>query len=424
MKIRKYFAADMRQALNMAREEQGEDVVILSNRKVLGGIELVAAEDYDEALFENEKKAEQIAQARAMNSENERSSHNQTEQAVAAKTDKKDDAVVNHITQRGMDWAGEPALDQVRKEINSLRGLLEQQMSSLAWGEVGRQHPLWAGLLRKFGQLGINPALARELSQQIPEDYSLEQAWRTVLALLSYRIPVVKKNILTSSTALAFTGASGSGKTTTIAKLATQYVLQHGVGSIVLATLDSYRVGGREQLRSYARILGIPMRSINSESDINDLLEQFQGRKLILIDTAGLSPNDARYKEQISLLQQAGNRVKSCLVLPAIAQIPALQQMANVYRPLSPSMCVITKLDEASSIGEVLSMAIQEKLKIIYQCDGQQVPEDIQKAEPADLIARAISMMKRYSSNSEDDILEQNFGKHAIYHPIGEHYEH
>ena len=415
MKIRKYFAADMRQALNLAREQQGEDIVILSNRKVLGGVELVAAQDYDESLYAKEEKA---TPSRVVESDegNNRDRVNGSETA--------DNAVLNQITHHGLDWAGEPALAQVREEINSLRNLLEQQMSSLAWGEVGRQHPLWAGLLRKFGKLGINPTLARELAEQIPEEYSFEQAWRTALALLSYRIPVPKNNILTRNTILAFVGASGSGKTTTIAKLATQTVLEHGVGSIVLATLDSYRVGGREQLRSYARILGIPMRTINNDVELSDLLDQFQGRKLILIDTAGLSPADERHREQISLLLQLQDRVKSCLVLPAIAQTPALQQTIDVYRPLVPAMCVVSKLDEASSLGAVLSIAIQEKLKIIYQCNGQQVPEDLHKGDAADLIVRAISMMKRYSHSTEEELLEQHFGKHAIYNPIGERYEH
>ena len=412
MKIRKYFAADMRQALNMAREEQGEDVVILSNRKVLGGVELVAAEDYDEALFKSEN-----ARQRSTTDED------QSEQAEPQASSSEPPEIISQVSKQGRDWASEPALDEVRKEINSLRDLLEQQMSGLAWGEVGRQHPLWAGLLRKFGKLGINASLARELAQQIPEDYSLEQAWRTVLALLSYRIPVSSKNIMRPGTSLAFTGASGSGKTTTIAKLATQHVLQQGLGSVVLATLDSYRVGGREQLRSYARILGIPMRTINTSADLSDLLDQFHGRKLILVDTAGLSPGDPRHREQIKLLGEAGGRIQTCMVLPAIAQIPALQQMIDVYRPLRPGMCVLTKLDEASSLGASLSMAIQEKLKILFQCDGQQVPEDIRRGDAADLIARAISMMKRYSDNSEDALMEQHFGKHAVYHPLGQHYE-
>ena len=345
MKIRKYFAADMRQALNLARQEQGPEVVILGNRKVLGGVELIAAEDYDESLFvaenlSNEKKHE----VRVNAIEESIEEHEDTPVEKAAS----DSVQLNHEDNF---WNKQPSLDLVHKEINSLRSLLEQQMSGLAWGEVGRKHPLWAGLLRRLGQLDINPAIAREIVEQVPEKYQLEKAWRTTLALLSYRIPIQQDNILTAGNTIAFLGSSGTGKTTTIAKLATQYVLEHGTNNIVLATLDSYRVGGKEQLRSYARILGVPLRSINSVTELNDLLGQFHQRKLILLDTAGLSPRDTRYKEQIELLQSTNKPVHKTLVFSAISQLPALQQTVNTYQSLRSESCVITKLDEANSLG-------------------------------------------------------------------------
>ena len=305
-----------------------------------------------------------------------------------------------------------------------LRDLLESQMSGLAWGEVGRQHPLWAGLIRKLGNMGVNPSLSRELVQQIPENYVFDQAWRTSLALLSYRIPIEKEDVLKPGNVLTLLGATGSGKTTTIAKMATQSVLKYGPESLVLATMDSYRVGGKEQLRSYARILGVPMRTINNPSELTDLLDQFQGRKLVLLDTAGLSPVDERHKEQIELLQSFRHRIETCLLLPAIAQIPALEQISQIYAPLSPSKCVITKLDEASSLGGVLSIAVQKKLKVVYQCDGQRVPEDLHRADAARLTARAVSIMNRYSIEQEDELFEQQYGNHAMYNPIGVDYEH
>lgn len=419
MKIRKYFAADMRQALNMAREEQGEDVVILSNRKVIGGVELVAAEDYDEQLFKQRGRPDgDISAAR------EENAGAAPGDEIAGTAAEKPAATGPAAHSRQGAWSGEPALDEVRKEINSLRDLLEKQMSGLAWGEVGRQHPLWAGLLRKFGNMGLSAALARELVQQVPEHYQFEQAWRTALALLSYRIPVAKEPVLHRGRVLALLGASGSGKTTTLAKMATRWVLEHGPDSVVLATLDSYRVGGREQLRSYARILGIPLRSINKSSELKDLLDQFQDRKLVLIDTAGLSPGDAKHREQLSLLKPFRERLDPCLVYPAIAQIPALEQITDIYRPLSSAMCVVTKLDEASSIGGVLSIAVADQLSVIFQCDGQQVPEDMHRGDAAKLIARAVSMMNRHPASVEDELMEQHFGNHAVYNPIGENYEH
>ncbi len=416
MKIRKYFAPDIRQAINMAREEHGDDVVILSNRKVLGGVELVAAEDYDDRLFDN-------SQPRGGETSPEAGSESTANASQpAASAENENESFVNHNTNYRLN--DEPALDEVRKEINSLRDLLESQMSGLAWGEVGRQHPLWAGLIRKLGNMGVNPSLSRQLVQQIPENYPFDQAWRTTLALLSYRIPVEKKEILEPGNVLALLGATGSGKTTTIAKMATQCVLKHGPDSVVVASTDSYRVGGKEQLRSYARILGIPMRTINNRSELVDLLDQFQGRKLILVDTAGLSPVDARHAEQLAILKPLQARISSCLVLPAIAQMPALEQITQLYSPLRPRRCVITKLDEASSIGGVISIAVQKKLRVIFQSDGQQVPEDLHRGDAAKLTARAVSIMNRHSIEQEDVLFEQHYGNHVIYNPMGDSYEH
>ena len=427
MKIKKYFAADMRQALNMARQEHGPDVVILGNRKVLGGVELIAADEYDASLFRSEQTPPQSpAVARQASAPPRRESESKPRQSGNG------NKPLQYVTTReplnqqkeGVIWTKENSLEQMQQEIKSLRKLLEQQMSGLAWGDISRRHPLWTSLLRKLGQLGINPAIAGQLVEQVPEEYGMEKAWRTILALLSYRIPIEPDNILTQGSMLAFVGASGTGKTTTIAKLAARYVLEHGPANIVLATLDSYRVGGREQLASYARILGIPMRPINGQSDLTDLVEQYQGRKLILLDTAGLNPNDTHYQTQLGILNSCGFPVRLCLVVSANSQVTTLKQVITAYRPMHPDLCVLTKLDEASTLGSVLSVIIDERLKISWQCNGQRVPEDIHKAESTDLIARAISMAKRYQSERDESEIEQDFGRHVVFNPIGGTYGH
>lgn len=419
MKIRKYFAADMRQALNLVRQEQGPDVVILSNRKVLGGVELVTAEDYDESLYMASEHAKDINNVR---SDAKQSNEGRLDVASSQTREIQSESIVS--SESGAFWSREPSIDLIQQEINALRKLLEQQMSGLAWGDIGRRHPLWAGLLRKLGQLGISPAIGREIVEQIPENYSFDQAWRTTLALLSYRIPIQDDNILTNDSVVAFAGTSGTGKTTTVAKLAAKYVLENGAENIVLATMDSYRVGGREQLSSYARILGIPFRTIHNADDLAELLEHFYSRKLILIDTAGLSPNDMRHQQQVSLLKNAHTAIQVCLVFSATSQVATLTQIVDTYRSLNPSVSVLTKLDEASSLGGVLSVVMDEGLKIAYQCAGQQVPEDLQQAQATDLIARSIAMMKRYSQENGEEEIEQNFGRYAIYHPLSEYHEH
>ena len=414
MKIKKYFAADMRQALNLARQDHGPDVVILGNRKVLGGVELIAAEDYNEAYFVDDGLTCNIRHGAG-------SLTGRNDNGPAARPVKEARELPEQKAMDGKFWSHEFSLDQVQQEINSLRKLLEQQMSGLAWGEIGRRHPLWAGLLHKLGDLGITPAIAREVVQQIPETYSMEQAWSATLDLLGNRIPVYNDNILSQDTVLAFTGASGTGKTTTIAKLAAQYVLEHNAADIIIATLDAYRVGGREQLSSYARILGIPLRTVHNREDMSELLDQYYGRKLILVDTAGVSPRDTRYRSQLDLIGFSDSPVHICLALSATSQANTLRQVIEAHRALRPQLCVLTKLDEASSLGGVLSVVIDEGLKIAWQCSGQQVPDDIARVTANDLISRSVDMMKRYGDAAEEELIDQDFGKFAVYNTIGEY---
>lgn len=425
MKIRKYFAADMRQALNLARQEQGPDVVILGNKKVLGGIELIAAEDYEEALFFENEMAKNLTKKTVVRDKPQQKtkSEQSTDQPPGQFVDEQvDDINQPQVIQpdRGLLYSNESNLELMQQEINSLRKLLEQQMSGLAWGDVGRRHPLWTSLSRKLGHMGISPAIANEVVKQVPEDYHFEQAWRTSLALLSYRIPVLRDNILTEDSVIALAGPSGSGKTTMMAKLAANFVLENSASKVVMATLDSYRVGGREQLSSYAKILGVPLRTIHNKRDLSELLDQFYGKKLILIDTAGLSPRDMQRKQQTDILISAKVPVKLALVLSATSQVVTLKEIIDTHRMMEPQMCMLTKLDESSALGEVLSVIISEGLSIAYQSNGQRVPDDLANGDATDLISRAITMMKRYEKDIDETSIEQKFGRHAIFNPLGE----
>lgn len=400
MKIKKYFASNMRQALEMAKEEHGPDVVILSNRKVLGGVELIAAEDYDEAAFKKLTAAQ-----------------GQTEKSKATASVETETLVANTETRQASEtmsdiWTQESTIHQMRDEIKSLRTMLEQQMSGLAWGDIGRQHPLWANLIRHLINLDLSPALARRLVREIPEDYKFDQAWRTALALLSYQVPLYDDKILAPGKVVQFLGSSGSGKTTTIAKLATRFALEHDSNDILLATTDIYRVGAREQLRGYARILGIPLRSINSHEDYLSLFDAAAAGKLVLVDTAGLSIRDEKFKQQLSLLRIGSVETNNCLILPATEGYNSLSRLIESYQALTLNCCIPTKLDEASSLGGLLSATIDKALPLASICDGQRVPEDIQAVKPHELISRVVSRAQQNRNSLDEEHLEQAFGQY------------
>ncbi len=404
MKIKKYFASDMRQAIEMAKAEHGPDVVILSNRKVLGGVELIAAEDYDEAAFKKMTEASAGKQQQPAVIEQDI----EPETVTAAAEPRQIHDTVSDI------WTHESTIEQMRDEITSLRNMLERQMSGLAWGDIGRQHPLWANLIRHLVNLDLAPGLARQMVREIPENYKFDQAWRTLLALLSYQIPLYNANILTPGKTMLFLGSSGSGKTTTIAKLATRFALEHGSQNILLATTDIYRVGAREQLRSYARILGIPLRTLGSKEEYLGLFDEANRDKLVLVDTAGLSLRDDKYKLQSEMLSLANGKTTGCLILPATEHYNSLSRLIDSYKSLPLDCCIPTKLDEASSLGGLLSVTIEKSLPIASVCDGQRVPEDMHKVKPHDLVSRVVSRARQNRISFEEEHLEQSFGQYEF----------
>ncbi len=395
MKVRRYFASDMRQALKMAKEQLGPDVVILSNRKVMGGVELLASDDYDPAM---EKSMARLETGQ--------------ETAVIPPEPR---AVSDHKRDTASIWSHDDGIEQMQNEIRSLRQLLEQQMSGLAWNDYGRSHPLWAGLLRRFGQLGLEPRLARSIIEQIPQNTASDKAWRLALAYLSYRIQINHDNFMTPVNAVAFVGASGVGKTTTLAKLATRFVMHEGNENIILATTDYYRFGGRDHLSGYGRILGVPVRTLHSATDLNLLLDRYYGQKLILIDTAGLSPKDQRQVDQLSILHAAQSRLRICRVLSANSQLSVLQHSAEKTPVLLQNQAIVTKLDEASSLGTLLSVLISANLQTSYISDGQKVPDDLHAAESHTLVSRAIACMKQNrEAMQSSEFIEQQYGKSVM----------
>ncbi|MEM6998372.1 MAG: flagellar biosynthesis protein FlhF [Pseudomonadota bacterium] len=400
MKIKKYFASNMRQALEMAKEEHGPDVVILSSRKVLSGVELIAAQDYDEAAYNKLSNA-----ASRSNKTDHQAEPIDVPPIVEAKQESS-----REQSQLPDFWTEDSTIKQMRTEIQSLRTMLEQQMSGLAWGDIGRQHPLWANLIRHMINLDISPRLAKKLVREVPESYPFDKAWRTVLALLSYQIPLYDDKILSPGNVVQFLGSSGSGKTTTIAKLATQYALEYSNKDVLLATTDSHRVGAKEQLRNYARILGIPLRSINSRNDYLGLFEEASNGRLILIDTAGVSFRDEMFKTQLDLLNLGAGETINCLILQATESYNSLSRLIDEYHKLSISCCIPTKLDEAASLGSLLSVAIDRTLPVALVCDGQRVPEDIQLPKPHQLISGVVNRAKQNRNQLNEEHLEQIVG--------------
>ncbi|WP_441257645.1 flagellar biosynthesis protein FlhF [Vibrio sp. Vf1514] len=292
-------------------------------------------------------------------------------------------------------------LENMREEMTSIRRLLEHQVSGLMWQEVERREPLRAMLIKRLERMGVSLDLADQLACYIPEDTQPQKAWKALLGLVSDQIPVVKQDILKRGGVVALLGPTGVGKTTTVAKLAARAAMEYGSDNVALVTTDTYRIGAHEQLSIYGRIMGCPVRVAKDSNELADVIYQLRNRRLILVDTAGMGQRDVRLSEQLdTLMQESGEIIHSYLVLPATAQRKVLQETIEHFRRIPLSGCIMTKLDECLSLGEFVSVVVQNSLPVAYIANGQRVPEDIVIAQPKYMVAKANELLEK---STEDE---------------------
>ncbi|MCU0976232.1 MAG: flagellar biosynthesis protein FlhF [Steroidobacteraceae bacterium] len=429
MKIRRFVAPSMREALAQVREELGAEAVIISSGRSAEGLEVFAAADYDAALAASappgtdrgraqpqgrgpDGAAGQPATAPGFDSVLARVGGGR----AAAPPQELDDETLG--LEAGapdgprLAWSQGAEIVAMRREVEALRRLLEYQLSRLAWDDLARREPFRAKVLRDLSSLDIAPDLARDLVNAMPSVTNPEDAGRVAMALLVRRIPVVDDGLLASGGVFALVGPTGIGKTTTIAKLAAHYVQRRGPDAVGLISIDSYRIGAREHLGAYARMLGVPMKAANSPAELARALEEWSRRSLVLVDTAGVGQQDLRLREQAALIRSRGGAIKPLLVLPANADVASLDDIVRAHAPLAPAACVVTKIDEAASLGPVLSATMRASLPIAHLCDGQRVPEDLHAAAPRKvwLVRRAVKLRARTGRVADDHYLAEHFG--------------
>ncbi|HAW93110.1 MULTISPECIES: flagellar biosynthesis protein FlhF [unclassified Arsukibacterium] len=467
MKIKRFVAKDMRTALTEVKEFLGPDAIILSNKKVAEGVEIVAAIDPESQNAASQKPAHAPAQAAATSGHQPRQEPRfsvrvddndsmpanrkiESEQAEAPADSLRELLARQMIKQQGREPAAQnskrqpaavqPAVnpaaaferqssgttqgiaasqwqeltkqqqqqaqsmatqfDAMRNEMLSMRQLLQHQVSGLMWQDLARREPVRALVIEHLQQLGLSEQVADQLACFMPEDIGASEAWDTAMELLSGQLSTTNDDILRRGGIIALVGPTGVGKTTTVAKLAAGFAKRHGADQVALITTDSYRIGAFEQLATYGRIIGCPVKQAKDSDELAVLLNQMAQRKLILIDTAGMSQRDVRLAEKLaSLVHNSRVKIKSYLVLSATAQARVMQETVLQFKRISLAGCIFTKLDECLSLGEVINVAIQNALPVSYLTNGQRVPEDLVVADAADLVQRAEILRLTHSSN-------------------------
>lgn len=404
MKIVRHTAPDMRQALRSIREQLGEEAVILSSRRIPQGVEITAAVDFDAASLEQpatlaipgERPATPAAQP---------VSATQTAPATAAVS----------VTPPAMAPLFEPTreapADAMGKELQSLRRMLETQLAQLAWSERTRRAPVHTELLRELTEIGIAQDLADHIVGQLDERVDLTQGRRFALAGLSQYLLVTGDRWLETGGRVAFVGATGVGKTTTLAKLAVRWILRHGPRDLALVSSDTVRIGAQDQMQALGQLLGVPVHVPERFEALPDLLTRLERYRLVLIDTPGSSLRDAQLPPRLAVLANCASKLETALVLAASTQAGALEEAVQRFRPANPASCLLTKLDEATSLGGALSVLIRARLPLSYTSDGQRVPEDLRPARSLELVSQAVRLAKATGAAADEDLLRRRFGR-------------
>ena len=431
MRTQRFFGATAREALARLKASLGEEAVILRNRKVDGGVEILATADADWSRAEAEPasvptrpaplpaEAARAAESRqdsrppAMSTVSFQRYAQQRQRPAEAETAPLAKAVrppattqapmppaempapaVQPVAALRMDGHGEAATAQANQhlvdELRRMRAYISQQFSALSWVDGVRRSPVQAQLLRRLIGAGFSARLSRLLVSRVPADYDDDEALVWLHAALSrnLRCAGALDGPLAEGGVFALVGPTGVGKTTTAAKIAARFALRHGVQSVGLITMDAYRIAAQDQLRAFGQLIGLPVLAAHDAEELRGHLAALADRRLVLVDTAGVGQRDERVAATLEML--AGNGVRPLLVLAATAQEGALEEVITAYRGREAAGVVLSKIDEAPRLGGAIDALVRHRLRVVGVADGQRVPEDWHEPDAAGLVATAL----------------------------------
>lgn len=386
MKLKRYLAKSMREAMDAVREELGDDAVIMSTRNTDTGVEVVAAMDED--------SKQNFVQRPQFDMGSQTQTQNQTALSVQ---------------QESRDLAMNQEIHNLSNELKTMKNMLQDQLSGLAWNQSETKDPKKVALLKKLIQLGIGWNLAEDLVGRT-EQKSI-QAWAEILKELEGRLPISELDVVDSGGVVALVGPTGVGKTTTIAKMASRFVMRNSASQLALISTDCYKIGAQAQLKTFADLLGVPIHVAATEGELYTLLASLASKKLILIDTAGLSQKDSLINQQPTKTKMGLDSIRNYLVMSAATQLSVMSDVVDAFSKVGLKGCILTKLDEATQLGNAITIMIEKSLPLIYTSSGQRVPEDLDTIKARELIDSAMVLGQQKNIDSAEVAFKLGMGR-------------
>lgn len=400
MSAQRFIGASSREAMNQVRLKLGEDALILSNRMTDEGVEIMAlAEEIQPPANDIEPDDSQLpvspqhAAAAYARQVDGFSAPSQALKPAALLN-----ATPNTTPATNLDFAA--LSERLLSEIKDMRQVIDSQTSRTASNQ-GCRPQLLKWLLDAGFSAGLSEEIVGATAPQLHGPDATPARLHTWLAQkLESHLQQLgdEAELFDNANIIALVGPTGVGKTTTTAKLAARYVMRHGANQVALLTTDSFRIGAHEQLAIYARLLGVELHALTPASELGQVLAQLADKRLIIIDTVGMSQRDQRLLTQINQLGSSGRALRLVLVINAASHGDTLEEVVKTYRlaakiaGCSLDDCIISKCDEAVRLGPALDTIIRHGLRLNYLSVGQQVPEDLQLAATSNLLHQALDI--------------------------------
>ena len=434
MNVRKFVAATARDALSKVKELLGPDAIILSNRTIPGGVEIMAV-----APSDMENTSPEQTPKKTVPAQDDDYTVRISSPAAAAlqRTLVPNDALVNmalknmaaskNAIQTGEKTvsaetfssilsplaAPESSLERARadesvpaevlSEVRSLRKIVERYLSGMAWSDAARLEPAKTEIIRHMLEAGFSPKFARDMLVGLPADADLPKAHAWVMERADRMLTALdaETDIVNCGGIYALVGPTGVGKTTTTAKLAARCVMRHGANNVTLITTDAYRIGAYEQLRIYGRILGVSVYLAKDANELNQILRDLRRKHIVLIDTIGMSQKDKQVEDQVAMF---GDEVQRLLLLSATSRGDTLEDVVQAYTGSGLAGCILSKIDEATGLASALDVILRMGLRLHYVSNGQRVPEDLHLPDRAYLLRQAFKDVPELSPHQMEGI--------------------
>ena len=319
--------------------------------------------------------------------------------------------------------ANSPRVEKLLTEISEVKNLLQSHVAGNFWGNLQQEKTHLTEVIKHLLNTGFSPQLCADITRKLPETSDLSTLLQSARDQIKGMVKTVDAfAMFDKGGVFAFIGPTGVGKTTTVAKIAARCVLRYGRNQVTLLTTDTYRIGAQEQLKVFAKILGLTVTSLRDGEDLSSKLKELSGRKIVLLDTAGVSQRDTLMLEQSKTLQDGSQTAVRILVMSSTTDLRTQEEVIKLHNQAAQSngvgkieAAVITKIDEAAHIAPVVDSIIRHDMPLLFISNGQRVPEDLSLPDLDYLShraiqARAFSDDLSYSDDQIPAIFSNNLG--------------